>query len=339
MQMQKFINDPVDVVADMLRGMAAAHADLIRVLDDTWVVVRADAPVRDKVGLVTGGGSGHEPTHAGYVGPGMLDAACVGNVFSSPPADQMFRAIQAVDSGRGVLCIIKNYTGDILNFEIAQEMAAEQGIETSRVIVNDDVAVRDSTYTTGRRGVAGTVFVHKIVGAKAARGAPLAEVLITAQRVVDQVRTMGVALSPCTIPSVGKPNFTLKVGDMEVGIGIHGEPGVERRAIASAEMVADTLVGRVVNDLPFRPGDEVVVMVNGMGATPLMELYIVYSAAAEIMRALGLRVHRVWVGEYMTSLEMAGLSFTLLRLDPELRDLLDAPCRTAGLVQAGTDGR
>lgn len=326
--MNKFINEPASTVADMLAGMSHAHSDLIRVMPNTGCIVRASRPVAGKVGLITGGGSGHEPTHGGYVGDGMLDCAVAGNVFSSPPADQMYEGIKAIDGGAGVLCIIKNYTGDILNFGVARDLAEMDGITSDQVIVNDDVAVADSLYTTGRRGVAGTVFVHKITGARAAAGGSLAEVKATAEKVIANVRTMGAALSPCVIPAVGKPNFSLNEGEMEVGIGIHGEPGIERRPVMTAADTADVLTKRVLADLPFHSGDDVAVMINGMGATPLMELYIVYDQVHRILEEHGIRPVRVFVGEYMTSLEMAGLSVTLLKLDEELLALLDAPAAT-----------
>lgn len=331
--MKKIINGPADVVDEMLTGFGQAHAELIKILAGTRVVMCANAPIAGKVGLVTGGGSGHEPTHAGYVGQGMLDAACAGNVFASPPMDQMLTAIKAVDSGAGVLCIVKNYTGDNLNFDTAMELAKAEGINCRKVVVNDDVAVKNSTWTTGRRGVAGTWFVHKITGAKAAEKACLDEVSAVAEKVIANVRTMGIALTPCVIPGVGKANFELDETDMEVGSGIHGEPGIERRKIAPAAEIARILMEKILTDLPFVKGDQVAVMVNGMGATPLMELYILYNEVAKILRKAGINVYRPYVGEYMTSLEMAGASVTLLKLDDELRGLLDAPARTPGFIQ------
>jgi dihydroxyacetone kinase-like protein len=332
--MQKIINAPSNVVADMLAGLAVAHRNLIKVLPGTQVVVRADAPVRGKVSLVTGGGSGHEPAHAGFVGPGMLDAACAGNVFASPPMDQMLAAIKAVHSGSGVLCIVKNYTGDNLNFDTAMELAAAEGIQCRKVVVNDDVAVKDSTWTTGRRGVAGTFLVHKLAGAKADEGGSLNEVAALAEKVIANVRTMGIALAPCVIPGVGKPNFELEPNQMEVGIGIHGEPGIERRPIATAAEIAQTLLDSILKDLPFGRGDEVAVLINGMGATPQMELYILMNEVAQILDRSGIVIHRSLVGEFMTSLEMTGASVTLLKLDSELKRLLDRPANTAGFRQA-----
>jgi phosphoenolpyruvate---glycerone phosphotransferase subunit DhaK len=326
--MHKFINNPEDVVSQMLQGVAAAHPEIICLIKDTGCLIRSDAPVKGKVGLVTGGGSGHEPAHGGYVGKGMLDAAVAGNVFSSPPADQMYQAIKAVNGGAGVLCIIKNYTGDIVNFGVARELAEMDDIQTDQVVVIDDVAVQDSLYTTGRRGVAGTVFVHKIAGAKADTGANLAEVKAAAEKAIQNTRTMGAALTPCIIPAVGKPNFTLNDGEMEVGIGIHGEPGVERRSIMTADQTAEALLQKILDDLPFLNGDRVAVMINSMGATPSMELYIVYNRVHQILKERGVTPTSVFVGEYMTSLEMTGLSVTLMRLDDELEGLLKAPAHT-----------
>jgi phosphoenolpyruvate---glycerone phosphotransferase subunit DhaK len=326
--MNKFINKPEDVVNEMLLGITAAHPKIVRLIPGTGCLIRPESPVKGKVGLVTGGGSGHEPAHAGYVGKGMLDAAVAGNVFSSPPADQMYEAIKAVDGGAGVLCIIKNYTGDIVNFGVARELAEMDEIQTDQVIVNDDVAVQDSLYTTGRRGVAGTVFVHKIAGAKADSGATLAEVKAAAEKAIKNTRTMGAALTPCIIPSVGKPNFTLEEDEMEVGIGIHGEPGVERKPIMTADQTTNVLLQKILDDLPFQNGDRVAVMINSMGATPSMELYIVYQCVHQMLEQNNISPHAVFVGEFMTSLEMTGLSITLMRLDDELKELLDAPAQT-----------
>lgn len=326
--MKKFINKPEDVVNEMLLGIAAAHPETVRLIEGTGCLIRSGAPILGKVGLVTGGGSGHEPAHGGYVGKGLLDAAVVGNVFASPPADQMYEAIKAVNGGAGILCIIKNYTGDILNFGVARELADLDNIITDQVIVNDDVAVKNSLYTTGRRGVAGTVFVHKLAGAKADTGATLMEVKAIAEKTIMNTRTMGAALSPCIIPGVGKPNFILDEGEMEVGIGIHGEPGVERRTILTADQTADVLLNTILDDIPFQSGDRVAVMINGMGATPSMELYIVYRRVNQILNERNITPHAVFVGEYMTSLEMTGLSITLMRLDDELISLLEAPAHS-----------
>ncbi|MDK2924413.1 MAG: phosphoenolpyruvate---glycerone phosphotransferase subunit DhaK [Bacillota bacterium] len=331
--MKKLINQPDRVVEDMLAGMAAAYPQYIRLLPDLNVVVRADAPVKGKVALVSGGGSGHEPTHGGYVGRGMLDAACAGNVFTSPTPDQVLAAIKAVDGGAGVLLVVKNYTGDIMNFDMAAEMAAAEGIETASVVVNDDVAVENSTWTQGRRGIAGTIFVHKIAGAKAQAGGSLSEVKAVAEKVIANVRSMGMALTPCVVPAAGKPNFTLAEDEMEIGMGIHGEPGTHREKIKPADEITAHLTEKVLNDLPFKSGDEVAVMVNGLGGTPLMELFIVNKKVAAMLAERGIKVFRTYVGEFMTSLEMAGCSVTLLRLDEELKELLAAPADTPGFKQ------
>lgn len=326
--MKMLINVPETVVADALRGMAACHPELIVDVENR-VIVRRDAPVEGKVGLVSGGGSGHEPLHGGFVGSGMLDAACPGEVFTSPVPDQMVRAAAAVDSGQGVLFIIKNYTGDVLNFDMAAELAEDEGIQVAKVLVNDDVAVTDSLYTAGRRGTGATLFVEKIAGAVAAEGAPLERVESMARRVNELSRSFGVALSPCSTPSKGGPTFELPAGELELGVGIHGEPGRERRAMMTSHEIADYAVQVVVEDL--RPENPVLLLVNGMGATPQLELY---GFAAEVHRALGERqvaVARTLVGNYVTSLDMAGASITLCQVDEDLLRLWDAPVRTAGL--------
>jgi phosphoenolpyruvate---glycerone phosphotransferase subunit DhaK len=322
--MKKIINDPNLVVQDMLEGFVAAYPNQVKILPNTTVVVRKDAPVSNKVGLVSGGGSGHEPAHAGYVGQGMLDAAVAGEVFTSPTPDQVLEAIKAVDGGAGVLLIIKNYTGDVMNFEMAAELAEAEGINVQQVVVNDDVAVEDSSFTTGRRGIAGTVFVHKIVGAKATQGATLEEVKAVADKVVANVRSIGMALTPCTVPAAGKPSFELQENEMEVGIGIHGEPGIKRTEISTAHEIAAELTEKVLEDMNLASGDEVAVMINGLGATPEMELYIVNKEVNNILTEKGIKIYDTFVGEYMTSLEMAGCSVTLLKVDDELKSLLDA---------------
>ncbi|ADU93807.1 dihydroxyacetone kinase subunit DhaK [Geobacillus sp. Y412MC52] len=327
--MKKLINDPQRVVDDMLEGFVAAHSRRVRRIPGTNVIVRKDAPVKGKVGIVSGGGSGHEPAHAGYVGKGMLDAAVCGEVFTSPTPDQILAAIQAVDSGNGVLLIIKNYTGDVMNFEMAAELAEAEGIRVAKVIVNDDVAVEDSTFTTGRRGIAGTVFVHKIAGALAERGASLEEVEAAAKKAIQGVRSMGVALNPCIVPAAGTPGFALGENEMEVGIGIHGEPGIEKVTVQPAENIADGLLVRIVEDMKLNQGDQVAVMINGLGATPLMELYIVHKRVAEWLAEKQIHIHETFVGEYMTSLEMAGCSISLLKLDDEMIDLLRSPADAA----------
>lgn len=326
--MKKLINDANTVVQEMLEGMVAAHPNKLKLIQDTTVLVRADAPVKGKVGLVSGGGSGHEPSHAGYVGVGMLDAAVSGEVFTSPTPDQVFEAIKAVDSGSGVLLIIKNYTGDVMNFEMAAELAEAEGINVAKVVVNDDVAVENSTYTTGRRGIAGTVLVHKIAGAAAERGATLEEVEAIANKVIHNVRSMGMALTPCTIPAVGKPGFSLGENEIEIGMGIHGEPGIEKTSIQTANTIAETLLTKVLDDLDIKQNDKVAVLINGLGATPLMELYIVNKKVASILDEQHVEIYDTFVGEFMTALEMAGCSISVLKLDQQLMELLDSHADT-----------
>jgi phosphoenolpyruvate---glycerone phosphotransferase subunit DhaK len=329
--MKKFLNDPADLVKESLAGLAAAHGDLLRFDAQAQIVVRADAPVHGKVALVSGGGSGHEPLHGGYVGAGMLDAAVPGAVFTSPTPDAVLAATQAANGGRGVLHIVKNYTGDVLNFETAAELASAEGINVSAVVINDDVAVEDSTYTAGRRGVGGTVPLEKITGAAAARGDDLDRVTAIAQRVIGNVRSMGVALTPCIVPHSGEPSFTLGDDEIEMGIGIHGEPGRRRIAMEPADALVADLLGPVVEDLPFERGDRTLLMVNGMGGTPLIELYLAFGIASGLLEKQGIEVSRSLVGNYITSLEMQGMSITLLKLDDELIQLWDAPVLTAGL--------
>lgn len=330
--MKKLINDPEAVVAETVSGFADAHADIVRVIDDPeWAIVRNDAPVSGKVGLVSGGGSGHEPLHGGFVGKGMLDAAVPGPVFTSPTPDPVLAATKAVDSGRGVVHIVKNYTGDVLNFETAADLALAEGIEVETVLVDDDVAVKDSLYTAGRRGVAGTVLVEKIAGAAAERGDDLATVAEIGRRVNSNTRSMGLALTPCTVPHAGEPSFTLDDSEVEIGIGIHGEPGRERVPHESADSLTDRLLEPILEDLPFASGDNVLVLVNGMGGTPQSELYIVYRRVVEVLAERGIEVTRRLVGNYVTSLEMQGVSVTLLKLDDELTELYDAPVHTAAL--------
>ncbi|KXG44062.1 dihydroxyacetone kinase subunit DhaK [Tepidibacillus decaturensis] len=326
--MKKIINDPEQVVRDMIDGMVMAHPKKLRNIPDTTVIVRADSPVQGKVALVSGGGSGHEPSHAGYVGKGMLDGAVAGEVFTSPTPDQVLEAIKAANSGQGVLLIIKNYTGDIMNFEMAAELAEAEGIRVEKVVVNDDVAVENSTYTTGRRGIAGTVFVHKITGAAAEKGLSLDEVKEVALKVIANVRSMGMALTPATIPAAGKPGFEIGENEMEIGMGIHGEPGTQRTTIETANKIAETLVERILEDMKLVVGEKVAVMINGLGATPLMELYILNKKVNEILQSNQIDVHNTFVGEYMTSLEMAGVSVTLLKLDDQLIELLEAGADT-----------
>lgn len=329
--MKKIINDPNEAVQDMLEGLVMAYPQKLQRLAETTVVMRKNVPVTGKVGLVSGGGSGHEPAHAGYVGKGMLDAAVAGEVFTSPTPDQVLEAIKAVDSGNGVFLVIKNYTGDVMNFEMAAELAEAEGIQVEKVIVNDDVAVEDSSFTTGRRGIAGTVFVHKIAGAKAEEGAELSEVKRVAEKVVANVRSMGMALTPCIVPASGKPSFQLDENEMEIGIGIHGEPGIERKRIGTAMEIAHELTEKILKDREF--SGDVAVMINGLGATPEMELYILNKNVQKILSEKGIHVYKTYVGEYMTSLEMAGCSLTLLQLDEELKSLLDAAADTIAFRQ------
>jgi len=329
--MKKLINAPDAVVADSLRGLQAAHGDRLKVTFEPYMVIRADAPVRGKVGLISGGGSGHEPLHGGFVGPGMLDAACPGEVFTSPTPDAIFEASKAVDGGAGVLYIVKNYTGDVLNFEMASDLTDGEGIDVETVLTNDDVAVEDSTYTAGRRGVGVTVLVEKIAGAAAEDRRSLQEVAEIGRRCGAQGRTMGLALTPCTAPASGEPSFELSADEVEIGIGIHGEPGRFRERIAPASQLARRLLTPILEDLPFASGDRVLAFVNGMGGTPLMELYIVYAEVAKLAAEHGLVIERNLVGNYVTSLEMQGCSITLLKLDDELVRYWDAPVNTPGL--------
>jgi dihydroxyacetone kinase-like protein len=329
--MKKLVNRPEDVVREELLGFAAAHADFVTVHTDPHCIIRADAPVDGKVAIVSGGGSGHEPMHGGFVGMGMLDAACPGEVFTSPTPDQMLEATKAVDGGAGVLHIVKNYTGDVMNFEMAAELAQAEGIAVESVVIDDDVSVQDSLYTAGRRGVGATVLAEKICGAAAEQGRRLDEVAALCRRVNESARSMGMALTSCTVPMVGRPTFDLGEDEMEIGIGIHGEPGRERRALAPAREVVEALATAVVEDLPFAKGDEVLAFVNGMGGTPLMELYLVFNELHLFLESRAIRIARSLVGSYMTSIDMAGCSITLLRLDDELTSLWDAPVKTPGL--------
>lgn len=331
MTMKKIINTPENVVEEMLQGMVAAHPQYLKRVEGADVVVRATKG--DKVALVSGGGSGHEPSHGGYVGKGMLDGAVAGAVFTSPTPDQVYEAVKAVDSGKGVLLVIKNYTGDVMNFEMAAEMADADGIKVDKVIVADDVAVENSTYTIGRRGIAGTVLVHKIAGAKAEAGGSLEEVKAVAEKVIANVRSMGMALSPCTVPAAGKPSFELDEKEVEIGMGIHGEPGTHREELKTADETTTHLVDKILAEDLVKDGDEVAVLVNGLGATPLMELYVVNRKVAEILAGKGIKTVKTMVGNYMTSLEMAGYSVSILKLDAETKELLLAPADTPALVQ------
>lgn len=324
--MKKLINKVDDVEHEMIEGLAKAAPKKLRKLDEGNIIVRT--PKKEgKVALVSGGGSGHEPAHGGYVGEGMLDCAVAGSVFTSPTPDQIYEGIKAVATEAGVLAIVKNYTGDVLNFEMAIDMAKEEGVHADYVIVNDDVAVKDSLYTTGRRGVAGTIFVHKIAGARAEEGASLAEVKACAEHVIKNVRSMGMAIAPCTVPAAGKHGFTLADDEIEIGIGIHGEPGTSREKMLSANEAAKRLLDTILADLDYS-GREVAVLVNGMGATPLMELYIINDFVQDYMKEKGVKVYDTMVGNYMTAIEMAGFSLSLLRLDENMKRLYDAKADT-----------
>jgi dihydroxyacetone kinase-like protein len=329
--MRKFLNDPEQAGKEALAGLAAAHGDILRYDADAQIVVRADAPREGKVALVSGGGAGHEPMHGGFVGLGMLDAACPGEIFTSPVPDQMLAATKAVDGGAGVVHLVKNYTGDVMNFKLAAEDAADEGIAVESVLIDDDVAVQDSLYTAGRRGVGATVLAEKLAGAAAERGDDVAAVAAIARRVNERSRSFGIALSSCTPPVAGKPIFDLPVGEMEVGVGIHGEPGRRREALATAHEIADLMVEAVVSDLSPASGAKVLPFVNGLGGTPLLELYLLYGEVERGLRAHGLEPARRLVGPFITSLEMAGASLTLLELDDDLLSLWDAPVHTAAL--------
>jgi dihydroxyacetone kinase-like protein len=328
---KKFLNNPEDVVKESLAGLGAAHPDLVRIDGESQIVVRKDAPLAGKVGLVSGGGSGHEPLHGGFVGRGMLDAACPGEVFTSPVPDQMLAATKAVDGGAGVVHVVKNYTGDVMNFRLAAELAEDEGIQVESVLTNDDVAVEDSLYTAGRRGVGVTVLVEKIAGAKAEAGGSLAEVAAIARKVNAQGRSFGVALTSCATPASGTPTFEIGPDEMEFGIGIHGEPGRRREKIKPAAEIVDEMAEAILGDLDPPRGADLLAFVNGLGGTPLLELYVIYNELARQLAARGLTATRSLVGNYITSLEMAGASITLLVLDDELTALWDAPVHTAAL--------
>lgn len=327
--MKKIINSVDSVEQEMILGMVKAYPQYVKKLDCGNVVVRTHKKV-GKVALISGGGSGHEPAHGGYVGDGMLDCAVAGAVFTSPTPDQIYEGIKAIATDKGVLMVVKNYTGDIMNFEMAADMARDEDIKVDYVVTNDDVAVKDSLYTTGRRGVAGTVLVHKIAGAKAETGAELDEVKRVAQKVIDNVRTMGMAITSCTVPAAGKPGFDLGEDEMEIGIGIHGEPGTHREPLRSADEIVTMLMDKITADIDFA-GSEVAVLVNGAGGTPLMELFIVNNKVHDYLAEKGIKIYKTLVGNYMTSLEMSGFSITLLRLDTELKELLDAKADTPAL--------
>ncbi len=334
-RMRKIINEPDQVVKESLAGLAASVPDVLRYDVANQILVRADAPVKGKVALISGGGSGHEPLHGGFVGVGMLDAACPGEVFTSPVPDQMLAATKAVNGGAGVIHIVKNYTGDVLNFKMAADEAADEGIKVEAVVIDDDVAVQDSLYTAGRRGVGATVLAEKIGGAAAERGDSLEAVLGFIRQVNARGRSFGIALSSCIPPASGNPIFDLPEGEMEVGIGIHGEPGRRRAPLGSAAEIADIMVEAVTSDLAAKAGSNVLAFVNGMGGTPLLELYLLYGEIDKRLRAAGLTPVRNLVGSYITSLEMAGASLTVLELDDQLTALWDAPVHTAALRWGG----
>jgi dihydroxyacetone kinase-like protein len=329
--MKKLINGPDDVVVDALHGVEAAYPGRVRVNYEPRYVVRADAPVEGKVGLVSGGGSGHEPMHGGFVGPGMLDAACPGEVFTSPTPDQMQAATQAVNGGAGVLHIVKNYTGDVMNFDMAADLTRADGVEVESVVTNDDVAVEDSLYTAGRRGVGITVILEKICGGAAEDRRSLQEVADLGRRVNANGRSMGMALTPCITPASGQPSFELADDEVEIGIGIHGEPGRFREKIGPASQIAERLVTPIVEDVPFSSGDRVLAFVNGMGGTPEIELYLMYNEVDKLLKERGIQIERNLIGSYITSLEMQGCSITLLKLDDEMIRYWDAPVNTPGL--------
>jgi len=331
--MKKFVNDPNLVVDEMVDGFVMAHPDKVKKLSQARVVVRMDAPVKGKVGVVTGGGSGHKPAFIGYTGKGMVDAVAVGEIFTSPPADAFFHAFKAVNGGKGVACLFGNYAGDVMNVDMASEMAEAEGIEVKQVIANDDVPSSPKEKEKNRRGVAGEILMWKIGGAKAEQGGSLDEVINAAQKAINNTRSMGVGLSPCIIPAVGKPNFTLEENEMEVGIGHHGEPGIKKMEIKTADEVAQMAMDIILPDLPFKDGDDVCVLISGLGSTPLLELYILYRKVHTILDQKNISIYRSYVGNFFTSLEMAGATFTLMKLDEELKELLDAPANAVHFAQ------
>ena len=330
--MKKLINEIDNIVDEMLDGMVDAYPQYVRRLEGLEVLVRAGGS-EGKVALISGGGSGHEPAHGGFVGKGMLDGAVAGAVFTSPTPDQVYEAIMAANGGKGVLLVIKNYTGDVLNFEMAADMAADEGVEVEKVVVADDVAVENSTWTAGRRGIAGTIFVHKLAGACAEAGGSLADVKAVAEKVIANVRSMGMAVDACTVPAAGKPSFDLAEDEIEIGIGIHGEPGTHREKIGPVNVIVDKLLEKILAEGIYNAGDEVAVKVNGMGGTPLMELFVANKHVKEVLDGKGIKVYKTLVGNYMTSLDMEGFSITLLKLDDQMKGLLDAPADTPAFVQ------
>lgn len=323
--MKKFVNDPEQAVDEMLEGYLAAHGDRVRLLDESRVLAKRNAPIEGKVGLVTGGGSGHKPAFIGYIGEGLMDAVAVGDIFASPSAKQIYDAIKAVDGGKGVLCVLGNYSGDVMNFDMAADMAADEGIEVQQVVGSDDVGSAPKDEREDRRGVAGEVVIWKMAGAKAAKGGDLDEVKEVAEKANFNSRSMGVAHSPCTVPTAGEPTFKLGEDEMEIGVGHHGEPGVEKTKMKSADETVDILMGKILKDLPFQPGDQVLVLINGLGATPLLEQYIIERRVNQILKEENIEAYKTIVGDYFTSLEMAGFSITLTKLDEELKELVDVP--------------
>lgn len=327
--MKKIINSPETVVTEMCKGIVLAHPEFEFV--ERYKIIKKKEINMDKVSLISGGGSGHEPAHAGFVGTGMLDAAVCGDVFASPSTIQVYNAILETQSNKGTLLIIKNYSGDCMNFDAAAEMAEDDDITVEKVYVNDDVAVKDSLYTVGRRGVAGTVFVHKIAGAAAEKGMELSQVKAVAEKAIANVRSIGFALTSCTVPAKGTPTFTLGEDEIEFGVGIHGEPGIAREKLASADELAEKMVDKIVNDLPYKAGDEVALLINGLGASPVQELYLLNNSVSSAIAKRGIKIYKTFVGNYMTSIDMAGASVTLLKLDGELKELLDSPVETPAM--------
>lgn len=326
--MKKFINDPFDVVDEMLEGFLAVHSRYVSKLEPVRTVVRRDAPIRGKVGIVTGGGSGHKPAFIGFVGKGMIDAVAIGEIFTSPPPNDIFEAAKAVDGGKGVLFLLGNYSGDVMNFQLAAEMAKAEGIPVEQVIATDDVGSAPKDKVSNRRGVVGEFMAWKVVGAKAETGGSLEECKAVAEKVNSNTRTIGVALSPCTVPAKGTPTFTLTENEMEYAVGHHGEPGTTKIRMMTADEITEKMTLEVIDDLPFQPGDEVAVLINGLGATPLIELYVCFRKVKQILDAKGIKIDFSYVGEFFTALEMAGFSVTLVKLDEELKSLLTAPADT-----------
>ena len=331
--MQKIINSPDAFVDEMLEGILAAHPGHLKSARDPKAIVRLDSPIQGKVGIATGGGSGHLPVFLGYIGRGLADGAAVGNVFASPSTEQIMAVTKAIDGGAGILYLYGNYGGDIMNFDLAAELAQADGVEVATVLGTDDVASAPKGREARRRGIAGLFFLYKVAGARAEEKASLAEVREVTERAGGALRTMAVALSPCTLPAAGKPTFELPDGEMEIGMGIHGEPGIRRGRLESADAIAEQLMEAILADLPYARGDKVGVLINGLGATPKEELYLLYRRTHSVLEAEGIKVHRVWVGEYATSLEMAGASISLIRLDDELQRLVDAPAESPFFVQ------